>query len=297
MRSSKSRSRSKPNRPRTLGNIVNRVFDSSGPEGKVRGTPQQIIEKYQMLAGDSQRSNDRVAAENFSQHAEHYTRMLAEAMREMAAEQESRQQSNGQQGQNRQNDYRPEYRQDNRSDQRQDAVYDGDQPDPIAFDVIDPVDSHLVDMPDRTQPRRNDQQRNDQQRNDAPRHEQPRRDNRPRNDQQRNDQPRSDQPRNDRPRPDQSRNDQPRPDQPRNDQPRSENQREDRRRDPAPQLRFVEATEGATLFEAHDTPVQVTPQIEPPVFESPAALVAQVEAKAAPKPRAPRVKKVEPSVE
>ena len=41
MRSSKSRSRSKANRPRTLGNIINRVFDSSGPEGKVRGTPQQ----------------------------------------------------------------------------------------------------------------------------------------------------------------------------------------------------------------------------------------------------------------
>ena len=93
MRSSKSRSRSKANRPRTLGNIINRVFDSSGPEGKVRGTPQQIIEKYQMLAGDAQRSNDRVAAENFSQHAEHYTRMLAEAQREMAAEQEQRQQS------------------------------------------------------------------------------------------------------------------------------------------------------------------------------------------------------------
>jgi hypothetical protein len=92
MRSSKKRSRSSQNRPRTLGNIVNRVFDSSGPEGKVRGTPQQIIEKYQMLARDAQLSNDRVAAENFLQHAEHYTRMLAEAMREMAAEQEARQQ-------------------------------------------------------------------------------------------------------------------------------------------------------------------------------------------------------------
>jgi len=92
MRSSKKRSRSNQNRPRTLGNIVNRVFDSSGPEGKVRGTPQQIIEKYQMLARDAQLSNDRVAAENFLQHAEHYTRMLAEAMREMAAEQEARQQ-------------------------------------------------------------------------------------------------------------------------------------------------------------------------------------------------------------
>jgi hypothetical protein len=98
MRSSKKRSRSNQNRPRTLGNIVNRVFDSSGPEGKVRGTPQQIIEKYQMLARDAQLSNDRVAAENFLQHAEHYTRMLAEAMKEMAAEQEARQQQYQQNG-------------------------------------------------------------------------------------------------------------------------------------------------------------------------------------------------------
>ncbi|MFZ1345756.1 MAG: DUF4167 domain-containing protein, partial [Tabrizicola sp.] len=104
MRSSKKRSRSNQNRPRTLGNIINRVFDSSGPEGKVRGTPQQIIEKYQMLARDAQLSNDRVAAENFLQHAEHYTRMLAEATKEMAAEQEARQQqyqqNGGQNGQN-----------------------------------------------------------------------------------------------------------------------------------------------------------------------------------------------------
>ena len=46
MRSSKSRSRSNKNRNRSVGNIINRVFDSSGPEGKVRGTPQQIIDKY-----------------------------------------------------------------------------------------------------------------------------------------------------------------------------------------------------------------------------------------------------------
>lgn len=90
MRSSKSRSRSKQNRPRTLGNIVNRVFDSSGPEGKVRGTPQQIIEKYLVLARDAQLGNDRVASENFLQHAEHYIRMLAEAQRELAREQEFR---------------------------------------------------------------------------------------------------------------------------------------------------------------------------------------------------------------
>ncbi len=87
MRSSKSRSRSKPNRPRSpLGNIVNRVFESSGPEGKVRGTPQQIIDKYLALARDAQLSNDRVAAENFLQHAEHYARMLGEAQREIEAQ-------------------------------------------------------------------------------------------------------------------------------------------------------------------------------------------------------------------
>lgn len=99
MRSSKSRSRNKNNNRRSVGNIVNRVFDSSGPEGKVRGTPQQIIEKYQTLARDAQLANDRVALENFQQHAEHYTRMLSEALREQEARRE--QQENQQQNQNR----------------------------------------------------------------------------------------------------------------------------------------------------------------------------------------------------
>lgn len=63
--------------------MINRVFDSSGPEGKVRGTPQQIIEKYQTLARDAQLADDRVASENFLQHAEHYIRVLGEAQREM----------------------------------------------------------------------------------------------------------------------------------------------------------------------------------------------------------------------
>jgi septal ring factor EnvC (AmiA/AmiB activator) len=49
----------------------------------VRGTPQQIIEKYNQLHRDAQLSGDRVNAENFAQHAEHYTRLLAEAQREV----------------------------------------------------------------------------------------------------------------------------------------------------------------------------------------------------------------------
>ncbi|MEL7470664.1 MAG: DUF4167 domain-containing protein [Pseudomonadota bacterium] len=61
------------------GNNINRVYDSAGPEGKVRGTPQQIIDKYLSLARDAQTSGDRVAAENFLQHAEHYQRILIQA--------------------------------------------------------------------------------------------------------------------------------------------------------------------------------------------------------------------------
>ena len=94
MRSPKSRSRSNKNRNRSVGNIINRVFDSSGPEGKVRGTPQQIIDKYNQFARDSQLSNDRVATENFQQHSEHYVRMLAEAQREMDARREQQDREN-----------------------------------------------------------------------------------------------------------------------------------------------------------------------------------------------------------
>lgn len=96
MKSTRSRSRSKSNRNRNQqgGNVVNRVFDSSGPEGKVRGTPQQVIEKYNQLARDAQLSNDRVAAENFQQHAEHYLRMLSEAQREQDQRREEQERQN-----------------------------------------------------------------------------------------------------------------------------------------------------------------------------------------------------------
>lgn len=96
MRSSKSRSRGNKNRNNrpSGGNIINRVFDSNGPDGKVRGTPQQIIEKYNQLHRDAQLAGDRVNAENFAQHAEHYLRLLAEAQREVDAKREEQEQAN-----------------------------------------------------------------------------------------------------------------------------------------------------------------------------------------------------------
>src|SRR6202522_895384 len=56
---------------------ANRAFDSNGPDNvKVRGAAQHIYEKYQQLARDTGSAGDRVLAENYLQHAEHYFRVL-----------------------------------------------------------------------------------------------------------------------------------------------------------------------------------------------------------------------------
>lgn len=52
------------------------AFESSGPEVKVRGTAQQVLEKYQSLARDAFSAGDRILAEGYLQHAEHYYRIL-----------------------------------------------------------------------------------------------------------------------------------------------------------------------------------------------------------------------------
>ena len=331
MRSSKSRSRSKQNRPRTLGNIINRVFDSSGPEGKVRGTPQQIIEKYQLLARDAQLSNDRVAAENFLQHAEHYTRLLAEANREMAAEQEARQQyqqQNGNGNGNGNSNAPPRDREwrDNRDEQPYVAYDGGDE-------------AGLVDLPETNRPRQ-DQQRGDQPRGDQPRYDRNRNDrnsnDRSYNDRQNSDRQNADRqnsdrqnadrqnsdrqqgserqyndrPRDDRPRDDRPREDRPRQDNFRNDRNRNQNQnpanqnaaaeqrpREDRK----PDLRFEEPAAAPVV-----TTIPVVSAVSNPVAalmaeavkpEAPAALAAKP-AKPRPKPQAqPLLNLAEPQAE
>ncbi|MSO90123.1 MAG: DUF4167 domain-containing protein [Acetobacteraceae bacterium] len=75
------------------GNIPlnrNHVFDSSGPDVRVRGTAQQLFEKYLQLGRDATSSGDRVMAEGYFQHAEHYFRML-NAMNQAAQQQQPQQ--------------------------------------------------------------------------------------------------------------------------------------------------------------------------------------------------------------
>ena len=55
-----------------------RVFESNGPDAKIRGTAYQITEKYELLAKDAETSGNHVLAENYRQHAEHYYRIIGE---------------------------------------------------------------------------------------------------------------------------------------------------------------------------------------------------------------------------
>lgn len=151
MRSQKSRSRGKNrnNNNRPSGNIVNRVFDSSGPEGKVRGTPQQIIEKYQQLHRDAQLSGDRVSAENFQQHAEHYARMLAEAMKEQEAKREAQE---AQQAQHRERQQREREERAEKQQQQADGKPQGE---------AKPANEGSTDEPKASRPRRERKPRNE----------------------------------------------------------------------------------------------------------------------------------------
>lgn len=74
------------------GNPRNQTFESNGPEVKIRGNAHQVLERYLALARDASSQGDRVAAENYFQHAEHYYRLLAAQAQQMA------QQNGGQNG-------------------------------------------------------------------------------------------------------------------------------------------------------------------------------------------------------
>jgi len=87
-------------------NPLTRVYESNGPDVKIRGTPSHIAEKYIQLARDATTSGDPVSAENYFQHAEHYFRLIAAA-------QEQFRQANPY--------YRPE------GEQQRDDSFDGDE--------------------------------------------------------------------------------------------------------------------------------------------------------------------------
>jgi hypothetical protein len=70
------RGRGRNNNRKGHHNPLSRSFESNGPDVKIRGTPAHIAEKYISLARDAQSTGDPVLAENYLQHAEHYSRII-----------------------------------------------------------------------------------------------------------------------------------------------------------------------------------------------------------------------------
>ena len=64
------------NQRRRPGANPNRALDSNGPDVRIRGTANQIYDKYQALVRDAHSAGDRVKAESYLQHAEHYFRLI-----------------------------------------------------------------------------------------------------------------------------------------------------------------------------------------------------------------------------
>jgi hypothetical protein len=98
------RSRGRGRRPQNVNgnnNNPNRTFDSSGPEIKIRGSAAHVYDKYLQMARDANTAGDRVMAENYLQHAEHYFRILRDA-------QIQQQQYQQQQNHNNQGGFRPQ---------------------------------------------------------------------------------------------------------------------------------------------------------------------------------------------
>ncbi len=79
-------------------NPLSRMYESNGPDVKIRGTASHVAEKYLQLARDAQSSGDPVAAENYYQHAEHYFRLIAAAQEQFRQSQPYYQQGGEQRG-------------------------------------------------------------------------------------------------------------------------------------------------------------------------------------------------------
>lgn len=133
------------NNGRKHSNPRNQNFESNGPDVKVRGNAQQVVEKYLALARDASSAGDRISAESYYQHAEHYYRIMNANMpadqRQNIQGMDNGADDSDQDGYDQDNGYdrqpqnqpqnQPQGRQqnDNRSARNDDASSDDDSPD------------------------------------------------------------------------------------------------------------------------------------------------------------------------
>jgi hypothetical protein len=316
----RQRSRNRGNGGGKPQHNANRAFESNGPEGvKIRGAAQHVFEKYQQLARDALTAGDRVLAESYQQHAEHYFRVLRAVQPQRSAQdiigrdafasgydidfeddgggegETSESEAEGDRVDGRA-EWRSDNRYENRDRQRDDRPRDDRQRDDRPRD-----DRQRDDRPSGERPR-DDRQRDDRprernfNRDDRPRNERNDRyrDDRPREDRARDDRSREDRPRDETPREDRSRDDRPREDRTREDRPRQERQRFDRSERVSDPLAVVEPQASPLTSAAEPSSSPILRSQDGGVSEAPAFLQARPELKpeavadageARPKPR------------
>jgi len=91
MKRQRGRNNNRRNNNHNNNNVnPNRSMDSNGPDVKVRGSASTIYEKYTTMARDAKTSGNRVKAENYLQHAEHYLRTMNELNAKLEAQRAER---------------------------------------------------------------------------------------------------------------------------------------------------------------------------------------------------------------
>jgi hypothetical protein len=233
---------------------ANRAFDSNGPEGvKVRGNAQTVFEKYQQLARDAGTGGDRVLAENYLQHAEHYFRTLRAMQPQRSASEilgrdqyassfdmlDFEDETGGLQ----------QAEADANEAEASDGQEGGEARDRSGYQNRDERQDRQERYPRDDRPRNDNQSQN---RNGQSRWRD--RDDRPRDDRPRDDRPRDERPRDERPRDERPRDDRPREDRP----PRAERQdRDQQRHERSDPLAVVEPQQSAPL--AAEAPARPSP--------------------------------------
>ena len=157
MKRQRGRNRNKNNNH----NNHNRAMDSNGPDVKVRGTASTIYEKYTTLARDAASSGNRVKAENYRQHAEHYLRLLniqeaakqaameeREAARAARGETDGADDEDGEKSNNRRNPRNNRRRHNKDAAAQDDENNTNDKSEPAELDVVTPeAESNTEESP------------------------------------------------------------------------------------------------------------------------------------------------------
>ena len=142
------RSRNRGGNNRRNQNPLQRSYESNGPDVKIRGNAQVIADKYAALARDAQSAGDRVMAENYLQHAEHYNRIILAAQPEKPKETDADESADG--DDNGANDATAE-----RADQKHESPkVDADGPQPEIEGTPAEVAAEEAEQPVAKKPRR-----------------------------------------------------------------------------------------------------------------------------------------------